>query len=88
VSAVQPANDATLSAPPVFVWRSVPGAAAYRITVSRPDGDSVWAASLRDTVARAPDSALAADAYYWYVDAILSDGTSRAGTVHRFRLTP
>jgi anti-sigma factor RsiW len=85
---VQPANDTTLSTPPLFVWRSVPGAAAYRITVSRADGDSVWAASLRDTVARAPESTLVADTYYWYVDAILSDGTSRAGTVRRFRLTP
>lgn len=88
VSMVQPAKDATLAAPPVFVWRAVPGATAYRITVSRADGDSVWTASVPDTSARAPASALAADTYYWYVDAILADGSSRAGTPHRFSLAP
>jgi anti-sigma factor RsiW len=88
VSMVQPANDAALPEPPVFVWRAVPGATAYRITVSRADGDSVWTASLPDTTARAPGSSLAADTYYWYVDAILADGSSRAGTPQRFSLTP
>lgn len=88
VSMVRPANDAALPEPPVFVWRAVPGATAYRITVSRPDGDSVWTASVPDTTARAPASSLAADTYYWYVDAILADGSSRAGTPHRFSLAP
>jgi hypothetical protein len=88
VSMVQPANDATLASPPVFVWRAVSGATAYRITVSRADGDSAWTASVPDTTARAPASALAADTYYWYVDAILADGSSRAGTPRRFSLAP
>lgn len=88
VKMVQPANDAALLEPPVFVWRAVPGATAYRITVSRADGDSVWTASVSDTTARAPAASLMADTYYWYVDAILADGSSRAGTPHRFSLAP
>lgn len=85
---VAPSDGADLAGAPVFAWRSVPGAAAYRIMVSRADGDSVWAATTRDTTARPPQEALAAQAepYYWYVDALLADGRSVSGTPHRFRL--
>jgi anti-sigma factor RsiW len=88
VNAVAPGDGAVLSSEPQFVWDAVPGAATYRILVTRLDGDSVWASSLRDTVVRAPDSALTPGAYYWFVDALLSDGRSIPGKAREFRLGP
>lgn len=89
VVSLSPPDGATLAAP-VFTWRPVAGATAYRIAITRADGDSVWAASVRDTSVRAPDGVLvpAPDGYFWYVDALLADGRSIAGTAHEFRLGP
>jgi predicted anti-sigma-YlaC factor YlaD len=89
VVSLSPRNGATLVTP-VFAWRPVAGATAYRITITRADGDSVWAASVRDTSVRVPDGALvpAPDGYFWYVDALLADGRSIAGSAHEFRLGP
>jgi anti-sigma factor RsiW len=90
VTTVSPADGTTLDAPPTFAWHPVSGATAYRISISRADGDSVWAASLRDTVVRAPEGVLTPtpDGYFWYVDALLADGRSLPGTAHEFRLGP
>jgi hypothetical protein len=87
---VAPADGAILSAAPVFAWRPLPGATAYRISVSRADGDSVWAATVRDTVVAMPAGVLRAgtDPYYWYVDVLLPDGRSLAGKPRQFRLGP
>jgi hypothetical protein len=87
---VTPADGAILEAAPVFAWRSLTGATAYRISVSRADGDSVWAATVRDTVVAIPAGVLRAgtDPYYWYVDVLLSDGRSLAGKPRQFRLGP
>jgi anti-sigma factor RsiW len=89
VSVVAPADGAELAGLPTFTWRGVTGATAYRLSVSRADGDSVWAVTVRDTSARAPESArpAAPDTYYWYVDVLLADGRSVAGTAHEFRIT-
>jgi hypothetical protein len=75
---------------PTFAWRPVAGATAYRIAITRADGDSVWAASVQDTAVRMPDGVLVpgAERYFWYVDALLADGQSVAGTAHEFRLRP
>jgi anti-sigma factor RsiW len=87
---VAPADGAELDEPPVLAWRPVAGVAAYRVQVSRADGDSVWAQTTRDTTATPPAAALdpSAEPYYWYVDALLADGRSVGGTPHRFRLAP
>jgi anti-sigma factor RsiW len=89
VVTLSPPDGATLTAP-VFAWRPVAGATAYRIAITRADGDSVWAASVRDTSIRAPEGVLvpSAEGYFWYVDALLADGRSVAGTAHEFRLGP
>ena len=85
-----PADGAELDRPPLFAWHPVPGAAAYRISVTLADGDSVWAATTSDTTARAPEALLPPrpDGYYWYVDVLLADGRSLGGTPRRFRLLP
>jgi hypothetical protein len=90
VTIISPAEGAEVSGRPDFIWRSVPGATSYRLAVSRADGDSVWAASGRDTTASPPTSASngAAGLYYWYVDVLLADGRSLAGEAHEFRWQP
>jgi hypothetical protein len=90
VTVVLPADRAVLRTSPDFTWRAVPGATAYRILVSRPDGDSVWATITSDTTVRGPgDVSLAGPGlYYWYVDVLLDDARSAAGLVHEFRIEP
>jgi hypothetical protein len=87
---VAPIEGAVVSGSPEFTWRSMPGATSYRITVSRADGDSVWTATLSDTTARPPATAAfdGSTSYYWYVDVLLADGRSIAGTAHEFRIRP
>lgn len=90
VRVVSPTEGASVSGPPHFIWRSVPGATTYRIAVSRSDGDSVWAATVRDTTAHPPASVSfgGSEPYYWYVDVLLADGRSIAGSAHEFRTQP
>jgi hypothetical protein len=90
VSAISPADGAELSGAADFAWHGTPGATAYRISVSRVDGDSVWAATTRDTTLRVSPDLLRAGPgrYYWYVDVLLDDGRSVTGPVHEFRLSP
>ena len=90
VPVVLPADRAVLRTAPDFTWRAVPGATAYRILVSRPDGDSVWATTTSDTTVRGPEDVSRAGPglYYWYVDVLLDDARSAAGLVHEFRIEP
>jgi hypothetical protein len=90
VRAVQPLEGAELHGRATFAWHGVPRATAYRVSVSRPDGDSVWATTTRDTTINASEDLLRAGpgSYYWYVDALLEDGHSVTGPAHEFRLGP
>jgi len=85
-----PASGAVLHQAPDFVWRPVAGATTYRVSVSRADGDSVWATTTLDTSIHAPDALSKAGPglYYWYVDVLLGDARSIAGSVHEFRIEP
>ena len=90
VSIVLPADGAVLNAAADFTWRSVPGATAYRVSVTRASGDSVWATTTSDTSVRASAhvSQAGSGLYYWYVDVLLEDARSVAGPVHEFRIEP
>jgi hypothetical protein len=90
VSVVLPAEGAVLTAAPDFIWHAVPGATAYRVSVSRASGDSVWATTTSDTSVRASAhlSRAGSGLYYWYVDVLLEDARSIAGPVHGFRIEP
>jgi hypothetical protein len=90
VTVLLPANGAVLHEVPDLTWRPVPGATVYRVTVSRPNGDSVWAATTADTSVRGSDALRQAGPglYYWYVDALLGDARSVAGSAHEFRIGP
>jgi hypothetical protein len=88
VTAVAPADGAEVKSAPRLVWHPVADASGYRVSVTRPNGDSAWAVMVDDTAVTAPDSVLAPGAYFWYVDALLSDGRSIAGKAREFRLAP
>jgi anti-sigma factor RsiW len=89
VAAIAPPDGATLSGTPTLVWRSLRDATAFRVAVTSETGDSIWAAVVADTSVTPPAGVLAkAGLYYWYVDALRSDGSSVPGTAHEFRLGP
>ncbi|HYL28422.1 MAG TPA: zf-HC2 domain-containing protein [Gemmatimonadales bacterium] len=87
---VAPAAGGRVTGAVTLVWRAAPGASVYRVTVSRADGDSVWAGSTTDTALAIPANvALARSApYYWYVDALLADGRAVSTGVHEFTTGP
>lgn len=90
VITVAPADSAVVQGQPVLVWRPVPGATGYRVTLSREDGDSLWTGSSSDTTAAVPAGvALGRSArYFWYVDALLPDGQSLTSGIHEFTTGP
>ena len=73
-----------------LTWRSHQGVATYKLAVDDANGDSVWAATTADTTVGLPATlALARGAsYFWYVDALLSEGRSVTSGIHEFRVSP
>lgn len=69
-----------------FVWSAAPGATTYRLTVSHSDGVPVWSGSAADTAVTLPDSVAlrAGDTYFWVVDALLGDGSTRSTGLREF----
>jgi hypothetical protein len=69
-----------------FVWSPAQNAESYRLAVSRADALPVWSSSGTDTVATLPDSIVLrpSERYYWVVDALLSDGTTRSTGLREF----
>jgi anti-sigma factor RsiW len=69
-----------------FVWSAAPDRESYRLNVSRMDGQPVWSSSGTDTMAILPSSVVLRpnERYYWVVDALLSDGTSRSTGLREF----
>lgn len=72
-----------------FVWGPVPDRESYRLDVSRMDGQPVWSSSGTDTVAILPSSVVLRpnERYYWVVDALLRDGTTRSTGLREFGVT-
>lgn len=88
VAVVTPDSVATV--PLTFAWHPVPTATTYRVALTNPSGELIWSGATSDTVLAIPDSvALAAGrSYYYYVDALLADGTSITSGVRGVRLPP
>jgi hypothetical protein len=74
----------------LLVWRSVDGAARYRITVSDPESGVVFEKDVADTVVSLGSMGPLApgEAYVWYVDALLPDGRSVTTGVRSFSVRP
>ena len=91
LEAVSPGDGTIVAAgSALLVWRSVDGVARYRITVSDPESDVVFEQDVPDTVValRSIGSLVAGEAYVWYVDALLPDGTSVTTGVRSFTVRP
>ncbi len=86
-----PVDGATMSRGAAsFVWHSVTGSAAYRLTLTDERGDVVWTTEGTDTSV-APPPALrlsGGQRYYWSVDVLLRDGRSATTGFHGFRIVP
>lgn len=69
-----------------FIWGADSDAVSYRITVSLPDGSTVWAGNGTDTTVILPDSVSlrSGQLYVWVADAILSDGSTRSTGLQEF----
>ena len=86
-----PVDGATLPGSTArFVWHSVSGAAAYRLTLTDDRGDMVWMTEGTDTsVAPPPTIRLSGGrTYYWSVDILLRDGRSATTGFHGFQVVP
>jgi hypothetical protein len=69
-----------------FVWGAASGSESYRLSVSRSDGQAIWSISGTDTLATLPASVVLRpnERYYWVVDAILHDGSTRSTGLREF----
>jgi anti-sigma factor RsiW len=86
-----PVDGATLRARVArFVWHSVSGAAAYRLTLTDERGDLVWTTESTDTSAAPPPTIRLSNGrtYYWSVDVLLRDGRSATTGFHGFQVVP
>jgi hypothetical protein len=81
---VSPQDDAHLSGPPTFLWRSVAGA-SYELEVYTADGREIAQQVTRDTLVRLP-AALTSGDYRWWVTAALEDGTQARSATRRVRV--
>jgi hypothetical protein len=73
----------------IFSWRPTDGELAlYRLVLTTENGDSVWAATTRDTTLVPPAGTVLEQGttYLWYVDALLPDGRPTSTGVHYFRI--
>jgi hypothetical protein len=85
VEIVSPAANGEVTISPTFVWRRNDDA-SYKITVTDAAGRPAWSGATSDTSIALPDSIrLAAGAqFFWYVDALRSDGRSVTSGVNNF----
>jgi len=89
VAVVAPAQGELLARSGSFRWRAIAGAITYRLSVSDPQGNQIWSVTTSDTsVARPAEVRFQPEQdYFWYVDALLPDGSSNTSGVHRFRVS-
>jgi hypothetical protein len=88
VQLVQPPEDGVTARPVTLVWSPVPAARRYEVELLDAQGGPVFVTSTRDTVVTIPDStALGAGDYRWWVRAVNPDGSQRASTMRRLRVT-
>jgi hypothetical protein len=91
LEAVAPVGPVSRAAGPVRLnWRLTGAAVEYRVTLLDATGSVLWTSVTADSVALLPvgvSLAPGAD-YYWYVDALLGDGTSVSSGAQRFSMTP
>lgn len=88
VAVVSPEARVSLNPDSVrFVWRSAAPEAFYRLVLTDGAGAAVWETTTSDTIAQLPPEIRLADDqhYFWYVDALLPNGTEASTGVEEFR---
>ena len=90
LTAVMPAPNASLSTGDeiLFVWSAADVGSTYRLTVLDETGGPVWSVETGDTVAVLPAHAGPGGpgTYFWFVDALASDGSTLTSGAQRFSL--
>lgn len=81
-----PVNGELDAGLPTFTWKR-DGSSAYNFTVTDESGRTLWTGSTSDTTLTLPaDIRLQRDTrFFWYVDALRSDGRSITSGVNAFR---
>ena len=90
VSLVAPAaSDSVMSSNIRFVWNAQDDA-TYRITVTGPDGATLWMTTTTDTSLLMPAEKVpgAVTTVHWFVDALRSDGQSISSSSRRVHIRP
>jgi hypothetical protein len=87
LDAVRPADGSTLG-DSGFAWHAIENAVTYRLTITDEAGDEMWSQTTSDTSLLLPAGARLAPGrtYFWYVDALRSDGASATSGVRRFQI--
>lgn len=89
---VAPLDDARIEslAGAVFLWREVAPGAFYSLTVTDERGDLVWGGSTTDTILRLPADLEVepGNRYFWFVEALLTDGTTATTDASRLWSEP
>jgi hypothetical protein len=91
IDIASPEDGAILSMPSVvFAWRELPGDFNYRLTVSTDDGRTLWTGDTRGSKLALPTHVVLdrGRRYFWYVDALGSDGRSSTSDVRWFSTPP
>ena len=88
MSLVRPSGEVAATEPLLLVWRALPHAARYDVEVVDARGHVLFSAATRDTTAALPTQVgvTPGAAYYWWVRALLADGTALRSRAERFRL--
>lgn len=73
-----------------FVWEPAPDVISYRLRLSNAAGATLWTHSGTDTAVALPDSVSlqSGERFFWTVDALLRDGSSRSTGLRQFIRAP
>lgn len=88
---IAPLSTMSLASGPVtFTWHPAAGAVEYRLTLLDASGSVIWNHVTTDTVVILPlaISLVRNTSYYWYVDALQSNGESTTSRSREFQLSP
>jgi len=88
---IAPLGTMSLASGPVaFTWRPAVGAVEYRLTLLDAAGSVIWSHVTTDTAVILPLAVSLArnTSYFWYVDALQSNGESSTSRSREFRLAP
>jgi anti-sigma-K factor RskA len=86
VETVSPDNGALLAERRELAWRGQGTGTTYRVTIGDDTGQPIHSASVADTTLMIPATVqlVSGRRYFWYVDAITSDGTTATSGLKSF----